>query len=340
MPGAGDPVAGQMLAGGRALLLLADPVSVSILRHLAVGPLRSMELLDRVEFVSRSTYFERMRALEELSLVSRRRRSDVPPIAECQLETAGERLLPVARRLERWLADAPQGPLELGDPYATATVKALAVAWGSTLLRWLAERPRSLVELERMVHVFGCRKLERIVRSLVSAGLVERVAIENRRPKPYGVTEWARTGAALLTAAMRWERREIPAQSVSISSVEAEGVMLLGVPLISLSPESSGSSALLVDDNFPDRESLGGAVVELSDGRPARWKAVGKHEPDRTALEADSWVRGPTSAWLGMSADPSGAVLRMGGDSILAENVIAALREVASVHHHVPVIPT
>ena len=57
MPGATDPAAERLRAGGRALLLLADPVSVSILRSLEPGPMENSELISRVEGVSRSTYF-------------------------------------------------------------------------------------------------------------------------------------------------------------------------------------------------------------------------------------------------------------------------------------------
>src|SRR6187551_790602 len=158
MPGAADPVAGRLRAGGRALLLLADPVSFAIVSQLASGPLENTELLERIGFVSRSTFFQRMRDLEELSLLSRARRGDVPPITECRLGRAGGGLPPVARRLDVWLMEAPHGPLRLGEAYATATVKALALAWGSTLLRWLAEEPRTLSELEQRVQILGYRK--------------------------------------------------------------------------------------------------------------------------------------------------------------------------------------
>jgi DNA-binding HxlR family transcriptional regulator len=334
MPGAGDPAAGRLQAGGRALLLLADPVSVSILRELEAAPLESTELHDRIGFVSRSTYFERMRDLEELSLVKRTRRGDVPPIAECSLTSHGERLLPVADRLDAWLADAPGGPLKLGDAYATATVKALAVAWGSTLLRWLAERPRMLTELEQLVHVFGYRKLERIVRDLVKAGIVERGAIEGRL-SPYGVTEWTRWTAGLLTAAMRWERHELPKRSASVTSVEAEGVLLLGLPLIELPGEVNGTCALLVDADSPRDESLGGAVVRLLDGRPVWWKAI--DELESIELEPDCSVRGPTLAWLGTHTKAPHAALRRSGDVDLAERVMAALREVGSLRPSLPI---
>lgn len=330
MPGAVDPAAGRLQAGGRALLLLADPVSVSILRLLALGPPESNELLERVGFVSRSTYFERMRDLEELGLVSRTRCGDVPPVVECRLAAPGEKLLPVAARLDAWLADAPSGPLRLGEAYATATVKALAVAWGSTLLRWLAEQPRTLTELVRLIHIFGHRKLERIVRDLVKAGLLERVEVKGRLGL-YGVTEWARGAASLLVAAMRWERHELADRTAPVSPVEAEGVLLLGLPLIELPLETIGTCALIVDADLPRKKSLGGAVVQLVDGRPISWKAAGELAFEAAQLGTDCWVRGSTLAWLGTHTNPPGAVLRVGGNSELAESVIAALREVGSL---------
>lgn len=330
MPGAGDPVAGRLQAGGRALLLLADPVSVSILRQLASGPLESTELFDRVDFASRSTYFERMRDLEELSLVKRARLGDVPPVAECRLAIAGEKLLPVAARLDAWLGGAPQGPLKLGEAYATATVKALAVAWGSTLLRWLAELPRSLAELEQLVHVFGYRKLERILRDLVKAELVQRSMVDGRS-SPYEVTRWARRAAGLLAAAMRWERHEIAKRSASVGPIEAEGVLLLGLPLVQLSSDARGTCALLVDADAPRRESLGGAVVRLLDGSPVWWKEVGERDFAAIELEVDCWVRGTALAWLGTHTKAPGASLRIGGRIDLAEKVLAALRGVGSL---------
>jgi DNA-binding HxlR family transcriptional regulator len=336
MPGAGDPVADRLRAGGRALLLLADPVSVSIVRQLASGPLESAQLLDRVDYTSRSTYFERMRDLEDLSLIGRTRRGEVPPVAECRLETSGERLLPVARRLDAWLADAPHGPLRLGEAYATTTVKALAVAWGSTLLRWLAERPRTLNELEQLIHVFGYRKLERILRDLVKAGLLERVAIKGRLT-PYGVTGWARWAAGLLTAAMRWERDEIARRSASVSSIEAEGVMLLGLPLIELPAGINGTCALLIDADLPGKEGLCGALVRLMSGHPVSWEAAGGIEREVIERKADCWVRGSTLAWLGAHPSVPGQPFRTGGDTGLAEKIMDALRDVDSLRLRLPV---
>ncbi len=325
MPGAGDSIADRQRAGGHALLLLADPASVSILRHLAPGPLENSDLFSRVEHVSRSTYFDRMRDLEALSLISRKRRADVPPIAECRLTDSGMRLLPVADLLEAWLAGSPQGPLRLGDAYAAAVIKVLAVAGGSTLLRWLAERPRSLPELAELVHGLGYRKLERIARDLVKAGLAEQVAVGGRLSR-YEVTPWAREAAGPLAAAIRWERYEIPRRSALVTSMEAEGGLLLALPLIEVSAEFNGTCALLVDADAPAAASLGGAIVRLIDGRPASW--VPATDP---GFNADAWARGPALAWLNAVSDASSPNLHLGGNTAMAEKVIDGLREVGSM---------
>ena len=324
MPGAGDPIADRLRAGGRALLLLADPASILILRQLASGPLENSELFDRVEHVSRSTYFDRMRDLEALSLITRKRQADVPPIAECRLTDAGVRLLPVADLLEAWLAGSPQGPLQLEDAYATAVIKVLAVAGGSALLRSLAERPRSLPELAELVHGLGYRKLERIARDLVKAGLAERVAVGGRLSH-YGVTPWARQAAGPLAAAIRWERYEIPTRSASVSSIEAEGGLLLALPLIELSVDSAGTCALLVDADAPSAGSLGGAVVQLVDGRPISWAPA-----TAPGFKVDAWARGAALAWLDAVSDACSPDLQLGGNNTLAEKVVSGLREVGS----------
>jgi DNA-binding HxlR family transcriptional regulator len=306
------------------LLLLADPASVSILRELATGPLENSELLGRIEYVSRSTYFERMRDLEELSLICRRRRVDFPPVVECRLAATGRRLLPVAALLDEWLGRTPQGPLRLGEAYAAAAIKALAIGWGSTLLRWLAERPYSLTELEQLVDGLGYRKLERTARDLVQTGLAERVSVRGRL-SPYRVTPWGRQAVGPLTAAIRWERNEIPKRTTPVTSIEAEGVLLLALPLIELPAGVNGACTLLVDADPPGVESLGGAVVRLADGRPISWEPAAGLGSD-----ADCWVRGAVSAWLDAGSNAFTEALRRGGDSSLAEKVIAALREAGS----------
>jgi DNA-binding HxlR family transcriptional regulator len=320
MPGAADPAANGLRAGGRALLLLADPVSASIVRALASGPLEVGELIVRVENVSRSTYFDRLRDLEEISLIKRERRSGIPPIAACHLTDAGRCLSRVARLLEAWLGRGPQGPLSAGDPVATSAIKALAVGWGSTLLRWLAERPQSLTELEPLVDGLGYRKLERATKDLLSAGLVERVDADGRL-SPYAVTPWARESVAVLAAAMHWERREIPERSAPVTAIEIEAGMLMALPLVELSPELNGTCELLMSVEAQDDDQLSGVATRIANGQlawccPRRVQAPGEA----------SWLNGDLWAWLRAVIKGEPAGLQTGGDPALARDLIAALR--------------
>jgi hypothetical protein len=130
---------------------------------------------------------------------------------------------------------------------------------------------------------------------------------------------------------MRWERHEIAKRSASITWIEAEGVLLLALPLVELPDDACGTCALLVDSDAPRTEGLGGAVVRLSNGCPVSWSAPEKTERGALQREVDCWVRGPALAWFGTQAKMSGLRLRTGGDTVLAKHVMAALREIGSL---------
>jgi DNA-binding HxlR family transcriptional regulator len=321
VPGVADPVADGLRAGSRALLLLADPVSISILCALAAGPVEGSELIERVENVSRSTYFDRLRDLEEIHLINRERRSGIPPVAVCSLTDAGRCLLRVSRLLEAWLARAPQGPLSTGSASATTAIKALAVGWGSTLLRWLAERPRSLTELEPLVDGLGYRKLERATKDLLGAGLVERVDAEGRL-SPYALTPWARDSVAVLAAAVHWERSRIPDRSTPVTALEIEAGMLMALPLLELPSDSGGTCELLMDVEGQGGERVAGAVTRIAHGRPV-WCSPA---PARLPEDDTAFLRGDLWAWLRAVIKGEPSRLNTGGDPALTLGLIAALR--------------
>lgn len=321
MPGAADPAAGRLRAGGRALLLLADPVSVSILRSLEFGPRETSELMSRISNVSRSTYFERLRDLEDVALIARERSKATPPVAACRLESAGHCLLRVARLLDGWLGCAPTGPLTVGDTQATTVIKALALGWGSTILRWLAERPRSLSELEPLVEGLGYRKLERALRDLGNAGLVERIDAEGRL-SPHAVTRWARESVAVLSAAVRWERQQIPDRSSTVTSLELEAGLLLALPLVEIPDAPEGSCALLIDSENPRVEAPSGVVVRMLDGR-AIW-CVPASTQETGGMSS---LRGGLSTWLQAVIRGTPERLQCVGDPRLTSALIAGLHE-------------
>jgi DNA-binding HxlR family transcriptional regulator len=279
------------------------------------------ELTEQVGNVSRSTYFERLRDLEEISLIERRRRADVPPVAACRLTNAGWCLLQIARLLENWLSRAPSGPLVVGDASATIVLKALALGWGSSLFRCLAEQPRSLSELEPLIEGLGYRKLERATRDLVSAGLAERTPTRGRLSR-YAMTDWARESVAPVAAAARWERRQIPARSMPVTTAEVETALLVALPLVRLSAGPDGTCLLLVD---PEGQSETPTGVEtcIKDGRPIWFVPASGSQPRR----GTSWLRGTLSAWLHAVLKGEPAKLEAGGDIRLSDALIVGLRD-------------
>ena len=234
---------------------------------------------------------------------------------------AGRCLLRIARLLDIWLARAPGAPIAADDGSATAAIKALAVGWGSTLLRWLAERPRSLTELEPLVDGIGYRRLERATKDLLSAGLVERVDAEGRL-SPYAVTPWARESVAVLAAAVHWERREIPERGAPVTALEIEAGMLMALPLVQLSPDLSGTCELLMEVEAQGGDRVGGAATRIAHGRPVWCSPVPAQLPGET-----SWLRGNLWAWLQAVIRGEPSRLEAGGDPDLTHGLITALRK-------------
>jgi DNA-binding HxlR family transcriptional regulator len=303
------------------LLLLSDPVNVSILRLLARRPLQAAELGERLRNVSRSTRFERLRLLEELGVIAREKRAGVPPSTACRLTAAGVRLLPVATLLEAWLKGAPAGLLALSDPRATLTIKALTLGWSSTLLRWLADRPRSLSELEPLVGEMGYRELERILRNLIEVGLTERVA-GRRRLRPYTVTRWARESVVPLAAAVHWERHHIPQRGAPVTALDAEGGLLLALPLIELPIDLDGTCLLRIEIETSDGEGVGEVAAQMVDGRLVSGVAAIGPVP-----EEGRWVCGTMSDWLEAVVEGQGNKLQAACGAELAGELVVGLRE-------------
>lgn len=316
------------------LLVLADPLNASILRLLARGPLPVPELPNHLGPTSRTTRFSRLRELEGLGLIAREKEGGSPPITRCMLTRAGHALLPVARQLRRWLKEKPSGSQGTGELFGASETKALAVGWNSTAIRWLAERPCSLTELDAQsppeVSYHEARKARA---ALAETGLIAPVPSGDRR-QPYAPTEWARRMARALAAAIRWERDFLVEGVSTPTAVEAEALLLLLAPLIDpLSDrELDGECSLVLDD-------LGGVSVNVRGGRVASC-APGSNE------DAESRISGSLTAWLEALAEGRTADLEMRGEirltTAIAERLHSVgrdLRSQASCHVHMDEFP-
>ncbi|HEX5762976.1 MAG TPA: winged helix-turn-helix transcriptional regulator [Solirubrobacterales bacterium] len=303
--------------GARTLSLLATPLTVAVLEELALGARRLVELRRGIGSPPQTTLRARVRELSDVGAVAKRRLHPFPSVREHVLTNgAGTELRFVAHTLESWLRGAPDGPLELGGERAHAAVKALADAWSGGILRFVAERPTTLSELDAAIDGLSRQSLERRLLALSEAGLVE-VAGGEREPS-YRATEWLRRAAAPLVTAIRWERKHQEAITPPVGVAEAETGMLLALPLLRLPAEVSGRCRLGVEIERGGERRLAGVTVRVEGGEVVSCRP-------RLEREAEASASGPPSAWQRVAIEASPERLELGGETRLVRAVLDGL---------------
>jgi DNA-binding HxlR family transcriptional regulator len=259
-----------------------------------------------------------LRTLTTLNVLERRQQTSFPGSIDYQLGSAATGLLEVARILEAWLADAPDGPLELGEPAAKSTVKALVDGWSTAIVRALSARPLTLTELNKLITGTSYPSLERRLGAMRLAGQIEACS-GPRRGTPYAATDWLRRAVAPLLAAARWEREFAPAESVPLSRIDFEAAFLLSAPLLDLPEDLSGRCRLaVVTRNTEGESSVAGSMITVEEGRVV--SCVSK-----LPGEASAWVAGSPAAWTPAIIDHQTEQLEVGGDCDLARAVVDEL---------------
>jgi DNA-binding HxlR family transcriptional regulator len=305
-------------SGAQALTLLAAPLNVPILRALAAGPHLQADLRHATGSPAQTTLRGQLKRLVEIGAIEKHRRNRFPGVLEYELTESGHGLIVVADVLERWLRQAPEGPLEIEGNAAKAAVKALAVAWSSTMLRALAAGPLALTELDRVIASLSYPALERRLTAMRLAGQLE-ASHGDGRGTPYAVTGWLRHGIAPLAVAARWERQHMPDKTAPIGRLDVETAFLLTVPLLQPPAELAGRCQLAAETpNSTGR--LAGVSINLEGGRIVSLTTQLDDKPD-------AWALGTSTAWLAAVIEEDLAPLEIGGDYILARALIERLHE-------------
>lgn len=313
----------EMRVGAQALSLLSAPRNCLILRALAEKPRRQVELRRASGFPAQTTLRGHLKALEDAEAVSKQVREPFPAVLEYRLEDAGVELLFVAGTLGRWLAEAPQGPFELGSDAAKGAIKSLIDSWSSTMLHDLATGRRTLTELDNSIAGLNYPSIERRLGAMRISGQIEALPAESRGT-PYEVTDWVRRGIAPLVAAARWEHRHLRSNAPPVRRLDAETAFLLTVPLLQLPRSASGSCKLTVELPKRGREGRGGLVLEVKGGKV---KACATDPlPDEDGC--DAWATGKPDAWFGAIIDGELEELCAGGDQALSAKLLAGFRQV------------
>jgi len=285
-------------SGTRGLSLISSSISRHILRELSEGPKR----LDEMWGLSGSPVGTGM---------------PDPDAVETKITPAGEELLFVAFILERWLQNAPKGPLPFGESEAKAVIGALKGGWTSTVLHGLAAEPRTQTELDRATGALNSRSLEFHLKEMQRAELVAARPSDGEGAI-YAVTDWLREGIAPLAVAARWERHHAAAETAPIAGLDVEAAFLLTVPMLELPAELSGSCRLVVEIDNVGEHRQAGVTVWVEDGQVASCAV------DLQA-EADAFAIGPASAWLDAVIEADTHDIRLGGDRELARALLTEL---------------
>lgn len=307
-------------SGARALCLLSNPLNGVVLRKLADGPKRLVDLRRETGSPAQTTLRAHLKELDQAGAIEKRRRDRFPGVLEYELTAAGRDLLFVVDVLEHWLHEAPEGRLDFGSGEGKAAVKSLVEAWSSTMLRALAARPLSLTELDRIIGGLSYPSLERRLGAMRLTGQVEPCP-GNGKGTPYAPTTWLRRGIGPLAAATRWERMHLPDDSAPVTRIDVEAAFLLVLPLISVPADVSGTCRLGVEMSDGQDRRLVGAMALIEEGQVTSCSV-------RLDRDADAWVTGPTSAWLCavIAAEVDG--LELGGDQGLARATVDGLNGV------------
>jgi len=302
------------------LSLLSVHLNVDVLTALQDGELALADLSQAVGHPPATTMRGYLKALADLGVVERQQAEGFPGPVAYLLSRPGAELLIVASAVQRWLNNAPNGPVPLGSPAAKSSIKALVEGWNSTIVRILATRPLALTELARLVSSISYPTLERRVAAMRRVGLVQAApGTGASRGTPYQASRWLREAAAPLAAAVGWERRWAREQTKAIGRLDIEAAFLLAAPLLDLPDDLDGVCRLGVEMRSDSKLEYAGAMLKIDRGRVLSYSARMKGQPD-------GWATGTTAGWFGSASCPTGAELEFGGDALLARTVAAAMR--------------
>jgi DNA-binding HxlR family transcriptional regulator len=237
---------------------------------------------------------------------------------EARITPAGREMLFIAFVAERWLQNAPAGPLPFDSDAGERAVAALVDGWSSTVVHALAARPLDLRELERAVEVLSPRALKRRLLAMQRAGQIETSS--SGEGTLYAVTDWLRAGIAPLAAAARLERRNPGDGMAPIAPLDVEAAFLLTLPLLALPTELSGSCRLGVEIGDLGRSRIAGATVQVEGGRITACAPC-------LDESADAWAIASTGEWLDTVIEPDARRVKSGGDRYLARALLDGLHE-------------
>lgn len=230
----------------------------------------------------------------------------------------GYEALFVAATIGRWLARAPDGPIEYGTTLAKRTVAALVEGWSGAVVHALTRGPMSSAELHAAIDGLDRRQLRRHLAALHGVGLVE--ALGKGEGVLYVMTDWLRFGIAPLIASARLERDQGLEGATPVDGFDVEAGFHMALGVAKAPEELSGVCHLRLnlDEGRDDRRS--GVTVVVDRGE------IVVREP-RFDEPADAWAVGTLDGWLDTVIDPRAKAVRTSGDAWLTGALVGAIHK-------------
>lgn len=303
---------------GELLRLLSAGAGGPILLALGPGPLRTMELVERVPHYAARTVYRYAERLVQLGLVERDERAGVPSVVTYSLAPgAGADLhMLLSSQARAWLASPPSGPTAA---QAWASLGMLADLWELGIVAELSRGGRSVTELAQG-HDLTFHQISRRTNQFLAAGLLEK-RTGSGTSKLFALTPMSRRGMGLVAAMGRWRHRHLDVDAeAGLSRGEMATVLRATLPLVYIPDHAGMSFALCVEsaeDEAADADGEVLGVVVGSDGAAA---------PDPRAVPvAEAWGRGRVENWIDALVDGRRASLRAGGAGGVIEDFVDRL---------------
>jgi DNA-binding transcriptional ArsR family regulator len=230
----------------------------------------------------------------------------------------GREALFVAGTIERWLRQAPDGPIEYGTAAAKRAVAELVEAWSSTLVHTLAGEPMTGAELEAAIDELSRRQLRHRLRAMRGIGMVE--ALGDGEDALYEMTDWLRLGIAPLIAAARLERDKEMDDTTPVDGLDVVAGFRMALGVSELPEELSGVCRLRLNLDAERDDRLSGVTARIERGAVVSCEA-------RIDEPADAWALSTLDGWLDTVIDLDAKAVRTGGDGWLTGAVVAAIHK-------------
>lgn len=310
-------VAGASTA--EVLRLLSSGATGAILMALGEGPMRTMELTQRVPGYSSRTIYRYAGRLAELEVVEREEEPGVPSkVIHTLTDECGAELYQLVNRFaDASLTRLPDGRI---DATAWASLGLLADLWEAGMVEDLACEGRSATQLAEGPHGLSYHQVQRRANQFKTGGLLTMSPGGGNR-RCYELTEKTRRKMGLLVGIARWRDRHVIAEDEEGMTVgEMATVLRTALPLATL----PGRHGRCLQFSVRGPEDAGAQGEEVW----AEVEADGRiHSCVDAATDPSAWGRATIEDWQAVLLDGESSAVLVGGEEELVTTCLDSLHE-------------